>query len=95
MNDFVCFKKSNYLDIRIIHDLPFFGVTLSRNDPLFISCKTKILHFPNICYILNYQFLASDFRLRYGFSRSRSQHLQNNNGTQTVITVDAPLILCL
>ncbi len=95
MNDFVCFKKSNYLDIRIIHDLPFFGVTLSRNDPLFISCKTKILHFPNIYYILNYQFLASDFRLHYGCSRSRSQHLQNINGAQTATTIHAPLIYCL
>ncbi len=36
MNDFVCFEKSNYLDIRIIHDLLFFEVTLSLNDRLFI-----------------------------------------------------------
>ena len=75
MNDFVCLKKSNYLDIRIIHDLPFFEVTLSLNDPLFISCKTKILHFPNICYILNYQFLAFGFRLYHDSSILRSLHL--------------------
>ncbi len=45
MNALPYFKKCNYLDIRIIHIPPILGATQLINDPLFISCNTKILYF--------------------------------------------------